>query len=142
MTVLMVIIAGFSGGLIVGVGISAFLTILGIITRLVNITKTSSFLKVYKWSIITGAFLSSLFYFCEWHLPFFKGTISIFIVGLVMGVFIGMITSALAEVIDVIPLISIKLGVTKWVYVFIYILMAAKVVGSILYWSLPDLYWD
>jgi len=131
-------ILGFSGGLIVGGALAAFLTALGVVTRLIEMVKTKKYLTVYKFSILAGTIVSTLFYTLPIKINT-KGYILVF-VGLFMGIFVGMVASALAEVLNVIPLIADTLGAPKWIYVIIFAMLLGKIVGSLVYWIAPGFY--
>ena len=53
--VIAVMFIGLAGGLAVGSGFVAFLTVLGIIPRLTQLTKTMKMIRHYEWSVIMGA---------------------------------------------------------------------------------------
>lgn len=50
-----VIIVGLAGGLAVGSGFVAFLTVLGIVPRLTQLTKTKNYIKGYEFGLVLGA---------------------------------------------------------------------------------------
>jgi stage V sporulation protein AB len=52
---LVTIFIGLSGGLAVGSGFVAFLTVLGIIPRLTQLTKTVDLILAYELAIVAGA---------------------------------------------------------------------------------------
>jgi len=131
-------IIGFSGGLVVGGALAAFLTVLGVVTRLIEMVKAKRYLTVYKFSILSGVIVSTLLYIIPIKIDT-SGYILVF-AGLFMGIFIGMVASALAEVLNVIPLIADTLGATKWVYVIIFAMILGKIIGSLVYWVVPGFY--
>lgn len=51
----MIIFLGLAGGVAVGSGFVAFLTVLGIIPRLMRLTKTRAYIQAYEWAVIVGA---------------------------------------------------------------------------------------
>ena len=54
-SVIFIIFLGLAGGVAVGSGFVAFLTVLGIIPRLTQLTKTKGFIQAYEWAVILGA---------------------------------------------------------------------------------------
>jgi len=138
MSYFLLILIGFSGGLVVGGAVAAFITVLGVITRIVEIVKTKKYLSLYKISILAGILMSTLLYLFPVKVQL-TGYILIF-VGLCMGIFVGMIASALAEVLNIIPLIEKSLRIGKWIYVIIFALIAGKTIGSLIYWLIPGFY--
>ena len=54
-----VIFIGLAGGLAVGSGFVAFLTVLGIIPRLTQLSKTMKMIRYYEWAVVIGAIIGS-----------------------------------------------------------------------------------
>lgn len=54
-SILFVIFVGLGGGLTVGAGFVAFLTVMGIVPRLMQLTKTMRFVQAYEGAVISGA---------------------------------------------------------------------------------------
>lgn len=54
-SVLFIIFVGLGGGITVGAGFVAFLTVMGIIPRLMQLTKTMRFVQAYEAAVILGA---------------------------------------------------------------------------------------
>lgn len=127
-----VIIIGIGGGLAVGSGLVAFLTVLGIVPRLTQLTKTKNYIKQYEWGVVLGAVTGSWFSLLEplFHLPSF---ILIFI-GLFAGVFVGMLTAALTEVLNVFPILAKRVGVEGKIIYLIIAIVFGKIVGSLFHW--------
>lgn len=127
-----VIFIGFAGGIAVGGGFVAFLAVLGIIPRLVQLTKSVHYVQAYEWAVITGALTGS---WCSlrdtvlsashfWNVP----------LGLLCGVFIGMLSAALTEVLNVLPVLAKRIGVDGKIVVLLMALVLGKVLGSLFHW--------
>lgn len=129
---------GFSGGVTVGAGIVAFFTVLGVVARVVDIGKTQGHEKAYKIVIIFGALLSTLVYMFDFKVN--GGRFWLAIVGLFMGIFIGMVSSALAEMLNIIPFLSMDAGIDNWLYLIIIAIIFGKMIGSLIYWTIPGFY--
>ncbi len=131
-TNLILIVIGLSGGLVVGSGFVAFLAVLGIIPRLTQLTKTHQFIHVYEWAIILGAVTSGwiglrntlLFQSELWLIP----------IGLLCGVFIGMLAAALTEVLNVFPILAKRIGLGEKITVLLMAIVLGKIVGSLFHW--------
>lgn len=93
------ILIGFSGGLAVGAGFVAFITVLGIIPRLVQLSKTEKLIKVYSASVILGLLMGTYFSFAAVNLH--QPIVVLLIWGLFHGIFNGMLAAALTEVLNV-----------------------------------------
>ncbi|MGO1470351.1 MAG: stage V sporulation protein AB [Tissierella sp.] len=128
------ILISISGGLAVGGALAAFITLLNLIARLVQLTESPNYVKIYEWMFSIGTFIFVLLYFSDFS--FNLSNIFVVIIGLFMGAFIGLFSSALAEVLNVIPLISKKLKVKKDLKYIIYSLLFGKVMGSLYFWTL------
>lgn len=123
---------GFAGGIAVGGGFVAFLAVLGIIPRLVQLTKSVHYVQAYEWAVITGALTGS---WCSlrdtvlsaspfWLVP----------LGLLCGVFVGMLSAALTEVLNVLPVLAKRVGVDGKIVVLLMALVLGKVLGSLFHW--------
>jgi stage V sporulation protein AB len=55
-------------------------------------------------------------------------------IGLILGIFIGLLSSALAEVLNVIPVLSKKLKIKDNLKYIVWTLMLGKVAGSLYFW--------
>ncbi|KKI93137.1 stage V sporulation protein AB [Bacillus sp. SA1-12] len=129
---LLLIIIGLSGGLVVGSGFVAFLAVLGIIPRLTQLTKTYQFIHVYEWAIILGAVLigwislrdTLLFQSALWLVP----------VGLLNGMFVGMLAAALTEVLNVFPILAKRIGLGDKIIILLMAIVLGKIAGSLFHW--------
>lgn len=138
MNKLILIALGLSGGAIIGTGISAFITVLGVVVRVMDLSKTQRYGHAYKITILLGSLISTCVYMFELSMK--ASRIWLLIVGLFMGIFVGMIASALAETLDVLPFTSTNIGINRWVYLWIIALIFGKIIGSIIYWIIPGFY--
>jgi stage V sporulation protein AB len=129
---IIIIFIGLAGGLAVGAGLVAFLTVLGIIPRLTQLTKTMKFIQAYEWSIVFGAVAGGVLSLRDysfdlssfWAIP----------IGLLCGAFIGMLAAALTEVLNVLPILAKRIGVFEKVLILVMAIVLGKVLGSIFHW--------
>jgi len=129
---LFIVFVGFSGGIAVGTGFVAFLSVIGIIPRLTQLTKTIKKIRAYEFAVILGAIFGCWISLRNtvFNLP---NIFSVFI-GLLAGIFIGMLAAALTEVLNVFPIVAKRIGIQKKI---VYLLMAialGKVFGSLFHW--------
>ena len=129
--ILLMLIA-LSGGITAGSAAAAFLALLEVIPRLMQISDTRNYIKLYQGVLTFGFVLFTLIYFTEFHLNLSKYVA--IPSGFLYGMFIGIFSSALAEVLNVIPVLAKKLKLRDHLVYVIYTLMAGKVIGSIFYW--------
>ncbi len=129
----MEIVVGFAGGLAVGAGFVAFLTLLGIIPRLIQLTRSEAYIKVYTACIIIGSIFGTFLSFTNvtWNHP----ELLLIIWGVLHGIFNGMLAAALTEVINVFPILSKRIGIDdKIVWLFMAIVFG-KITGSLFQWT-------
>ncbi|MBQ8799530.1 MAG: stage V sporulation protein AB [Lachnospiraceae bacterium] len=121
-TVLSVVyaLAGLSFGAAVAAGLFAFITTVGVVTRLAAGTKTAKYIKLYETVAIFGVTLANGIDLFQWEI--FGGVIVRCLCGLFFGVFIGCLAAALAEVVNVFPVmtrrIKLKAGMPYLVLAF------------------------
>lgn len=125
-----IIIVGFSNGIVVGSGIVALLTLLDIIPRLAQLTNTYEKISIYEHIIIITSSIIALLSLLQIGVNI--GPICIVIIGFSMGIFIGMLASALAEVMNVIPVIVRRFDMENYIIYVVYALISGKVIGSLL----------
>lgn len=126
------IIVGFAGGIAVGGGFVAFLTLLGIIPRLIQLSKTSHLIRVYIFCVIIGTQLGTYLSFTNIH--FDQHTVLLVIWGSFHGIFNGMLAAALTEVLNVFPIISKRIGMRHYLLSFLMAIVFGKIAGSLFQW--------
>ena len=126
------IFIGFAGGIAVGGGFVAFLTVLGIIPRLIQLSKTEKLLKAYGACVILGLLLGTFLSFTNvtWNQP----VIVLAIWGIFHGIFNGMLAAALTEVLNVFPILYKRIGVEKYMLWLLMAILFGKVAGSLFQW--------
>ena len=130
--ILLVVFVGFAGGLAVGTGFVAFLVVLGVIPRLTQLTKTVKRIHAYEWSAIAGAIVG------DWislrHPVWQLSKYWLAPIGLLHGIFIGMLAAALTEVLNVWPILAKRIGVDDKIVILLMALAFGKVAGSLFHW--------
>lgn len=126
------IVLGFASGIAVGAGFVAVLTMLGIIPRLIQLSKSKGSIKKYTASTVIGTLFGTYLSFTTMtvNLP----TIFLAVWGLCHGMFIGMIAAALTEVLNVYPIIAKRIGLYKYVLFLMMAIVFGKIVGSLFQW--------
>ncbi|PLR84563.1 stage V sporulation protein AB [Bacillus canaveralius] len=130
--VLAVSFIGFAAGLTVGAGFVAFLTVLGIIPRLTQLSKTIKKIFSYEWAVVLGAVAGALATIRDpvLHLsPLF-----LIPLGLAGGVFIGLLAAALTEVLNVFPILAKRVGLEERIISLLMAIVLGKVFGSLFHW--------
>ncbi|WP_338470150.1 stage V sporulation protein AB [Niallia sp. XMNu-256] len=129
---LFVLFIGLAGGFSVGAGYVAFLTVLGIIPRLTQLSKTMKMIQAYEWAVILGAVIGTVAILQEPHLHFPSFILIGF--GLAGGIFVGMMAAALTEVLNVWPILAKRIGVEEKIVILMMALALGKVIGSLFQW--------
>lgn len=127
-------IIGFSAGFIVAGGVVALMIGLGIITRFVGISHTAKHVRLYEDAILLGTIAGTILTVFEIRLVF--GSWILMLGGFFMGIFVGGWILALAEVINVFPVYSRRLGITKGFSWIIIAVAAGKILGSLMHFYL------
>lgn len=137
-SMLLEVLIGLAGGLVVGGGLSMLFITLGIVPRLTILSGLKKRMVIVKLSVLTGAFFSSLIYTMDLRFPVGKFVLPI--IAVFMGVFVGMLASALAEVLDVLYIIASYSGIIKFIYILVFSIIIGKIAGSLFYWLTPGFY--
>jgi stage V sporulation protein AB len=126
------VMIGLAGGLAVGGGFVAFLVVLDIIPRLVQLSKSYNSIHLYEGAVVAGVMVWSTVDFFNWQFklaPIIAGY-----VGLMAGCFIGMLAAALTEVINVLPIMAKRLGMDGYMMWLLTAMILGKVIGSLFEW--------
>ena len=129
---ILVVLIALGGGITVGGALAAFLTLIKLLPRLLQLTETRENLNLYQNIFTFGSFIFVILYFNNFNLGL--SNIIAALLGLIMGVFVGLFSSALAEVLNVIPVLTKKLKLEDEINYIIYTLTFGKVVGSLYFW--------
>lgn len=124
-------IAAFSSGVVTGGALAAVIALVGFIPRLINLTESHKFLNLYENLFIAGTLLFPFAYFLNFYTIIH--TVFVMILGLIFGTFLGIFNAALAETLNVIPIIAKKFKMKKNLKPIFYSLVIGKVLGSIYY---------
>jgi stage V sporulation protein AB len=130
--ILAVLFFGFASGLAVGSGFVAFLTVLGIIPRLTQLSKTMKMIQQYEWAVVIGALAGVLGSLRDPVLNF-PAYLLIFL-GLAGGIFYGMLAAALTEVLNVLPILAKRIRLDHEIIYLIMAIVFGKIAGSLFQW--------
>lgn len=129
---LTVIFVGLAGGFAVGSGMVAFLIVLDIIPRLAHVSHSQKFIRWYEHAVICGSLYWTFADFFNWKAPF--SPVSTGFVGLFCGIFVGLLAAALTEVINVLPILAKRLGMSRFTLGLLFAMILGKVFGSLMEW--------
>ncbi|MCL1936207.1 MAG: stage V sporulation protein AB [Defluviitaleaceae bacterium] len=125
------ILLSFSLGVIVSGAIFSFISMIGVVPRLAQKTKTIKYIKFYEEIIIFSGVLgaSSIMIPYNFHLP----VIIIAFAFLCNGIFIGCLAVSLTEILDVIPIMARRIKALNAIRIFMIVIAIGKSVGTFLY---------
>ncbi|WP_368985257.1 stage V sporulation protein AB [Caldifermentibacillus hisashii] len=130
--IIFVIGVGLACGFAVGAGFVAFITVLGIIPRLMQLTKSMKMILFYEWAVTLGVLVGTVFGLQNIYLGLPK--FFVMIIGLFHGVFVGMLAAALYEAINVLPLIFKRIHLEDRLLYLLAALVLGKILGSLFHW--------
>lgn len=123
---------GLSAGGIVSAGIFAFLTVIGMIQRLADKTRTVKALRLYEDCIIAGGTCGNLLFLYE--IPLTGAGFLMVPVGLCYGIFIGCLIMSLAETLNAFPVMCRRLHISFGFAFLVLALALGKGIGSFVYY--------
>lgn len=130
--IIFLIIIGLSAGIAVGSALASFITLLDIIPRLMQLTNSYKKLGLYQIIIIVATIASVIMDF--FNLSVYSNIFFLIPIGFFIGGFIGLIASALAEILNVIPVLENKLRLKELLPIPVLAISLGKVVGSLIDW--------
>ncbi len=131
--ILMAVIGLSSGALVAG-GLYGFVTSLGVVSDFADRTKTADKITLYEDAVAVGAILGNAFYL--YQIPVLGGTVLLTVFGLLSGIFVGCWAMALTEVLNVFPIFTRRIKITKGIPYIILSIAIGKGIGSIIYFFL------
>lgn len=135
---LIAIVIGFSSGVLVAAGTVTFLAAIGIVPRMAQRTKTQEYIPVYEDAMLLGGVFACISWFPWMRLPI--GRIFTALYGLCCGVFVGVLAVALAEVLNVMPILMRRIRLTQGIRWFLLSFALGKVLGTAAYFFLDGFY--
>ena len=123
------LVVGLCGGLLVAGGLFAFLALVGVITRLAAGTTTAKYLLFYEDVALVGCTAGNLFFLYRFGLP--SGNMLFALYGLGAGVFTGCLAAALAEVVNMMPVLSERVSLKKGMTGIMTMFALGKLAGSL-----------
>lgn len=137
--VFLAILIAFSSGVIISGAVFAFIAIIGVVPRLAQKTRTETKIKLYEEAIIFGGILGTFSMLFTFHLPIGK-FLAVLYSGAI-GIFFGCLAVSLAEILNVIPILTRRGHIKKGLKYFICAIALGKLIGSLLYSIIPGFYY-
>ncbi len=126
---LLLFIIGLAAGYSVAAGIFAFVTTIGVVTRLAAFTKTAKNTMLYEDMVLLGGIFGNYIYFYNSSLPL--NQLLLGICGIFLGIFVGCLATALAEVLQVFPIIVHRFRLRYGLPFAILMFGLGKAIGSL-----------
>lgn len=130
-----IILLGFSSGIIVAGGMFTALFTVGLIPRFAGKTHTGAHVMIYESAVIVGTILGNLSSLYGYPLPF--GNIFLGGFGLFSGIFVGCLALAIAEALNGIPIFARRINFRRGLGIGILALAFGKSIGNIIYFFNP-----
>lgn len=122
-------VVGLSGGLIIAGGVIALMVGLGVITRFVGISHCAKHVWIFEDAISLGALSGTILTVYQPNIPL--GMPGLILMGVFFGIFVGGWILALAEIVNIFPILARRIGLTKGLSVVIIAIALGKVTGSL-----------
>ncbi len=119
---------GLTAGILIAAGTVAFITIVGVLTRLAIRTDTAKRILLYEDIVVVGATFGNILDL--FRLPIPVGTAGLMISGLFIGCFIGCLAVALEEVIQIFPIMTHRLKLKIGIPIIVLFLALGKGLGA------------
>lgn len=134
-SVIVRILIGLGAGLVVAGGVIAFISIIGIVPMMAFRTKTGAYTMWYETAISLGSIVGSILSMWNISLPNWPIVTVIFFFS--FGIFVGCLIIALAEVLDVLPIMDRRIHIRKGITLLVVAFALGKLLGSLCYWIYP-----
>ena len=122
---------GLSAGVIVAGGLFGFIVGLGVISDFADRTHTAKRIFLYEDAVALGGIVGNLLYTYKIQVPSLQWLLGVF--GFLAGIFVGCWAIALTEVLNVFPIFSRRMRITKGLQFIILGIAIGKGIGSLLY---------
>ncbi|MNN18619.1 hypothetical protein D3C81_1318340 [compost metagenome] len=127
------IFLGLAGGIAVGGGVIALFVVLDIIPRLAQLSRSYDKVHWYEGAMVSGSVVGTVADFWDFKLYLHSEVINGWI-GLLNGIFIGMLAAALTEVLNVLPILAKRLHMRQYLFGLLLAMVFGKVAGSLFEW--------
>ncbi|MBD2846819.1 stage V sporulation protein AB [Paenibacillus sp. IB182496] len=126
---------GAAGGLAVGSGLVALLVVFDLIPRLAQLAFAYRRSAWFESALVGGAVFWTCVDFFDWHLALgLAGRLPLAGIGLLDGMFVGMLAAALTEVMNVLPILAKRLRIGHYLVALLLAMVLGKIAGSLFDW--------
>jgi stage V sporulation protein AB len=135
---LIAVLLGFGSGAVISGAVFAFISVLGVIPRLAAKTGTEKCIHIYEQMIVIGGIFGTVEGFFEFPLRAPKFLVAV--IAFCIGIFYGCLAVSIAEVINVIPILTRRMRLQQGLFFFILAIALGKLAGSLAYWLVPGFF--
>ena len=133
-----IIMIGLGSGMVVSGAVFAFITILGVVPRFAQKTHTTEQIKTYESAIVAGGIFGTIAGAVQFSVPL--GSVGAVVMGVAVGVFYGAMAMSLAEILNVIPILTRRGRIQTGMFYIVLAIALGKMVGSLLYFLVPGFF--
>lgn len=123
-------VIGLSGGFVVAGGVIALLVGLGVITRFIGLAREAKRIWLFEDAIILGSLFGNWLTVFEGSPPL--GQPGLFMFGVFSGIFVGGWIMALAEIVNIFPVMARRVGLVKGMSIIVIAMALGKTLGCFL----------
>ncbi|UHA76214.1 stage V sporulation protein AB [Paenibacillus sp. 481] len=123
---------GLAGGIAVGGSFVAVFVVLDVLPRLAQLTGSYRLVQWFEYAMVLGTLTFTTLDF--WYVQFKLGQWLPPIIGLLDGIFIGLVAAALTEVLNVLPILAKRLGMSTVLTYLLIAMVLGKICGSLFDW--------
>lgn len=134
----LMILIGFATGIAVSAGVFAFIAAIGIVPRMAQRTLTQGYIHFYEDVILLGGLFGTLAMFVDFSFP--PVSLLVIILFFANGIFVGVLFMALAEVLNVMPILMRRGRMTVGLTWLLVAFALGKMMGSLLYFLVDGFY--
>lgn len=124
---------GLAGGIAVGSSLVALLVVFDLIPRLAQIGQAYSKSAWFESALLAGAVYWTAADFLDWQFRLPYGLVMA-LPGLLDGIFVGMLVAALAEIMNVLPILARRLHISEYLVGLLMAMVVGKIIGSLFDW--------
>lgn len=137
--IILAIIIAFASGIIISGAVFAFIAIIGVVPRLAQKTRTEDKIRLYEEAIIWGGIIGTVSMIWDFYLPIGKFLAVLY--SSCIGIFFGCLAVSLAEILNVLPILTRRGRIQTGLKYFILAVALGKLIGSIIYSQIPSFYY-
>ncbi len=101
---------------------------IGVVQRMAARSKTAKYIRIYEDIVVLGGALGNLIWLNQWHIP--SGYFALGMYGIFSGIYVGCLSFAIAEVVNVLPIFVKRVKLTVGLPYIIFMFAIGKLLGA------------